>query len=51
MELLESRPYPGVTELEFYKLFAKCDCGLITTKKAFSKHRCQNEVIDLTGED
>ena len=51
MELLQSRPYPGVTESEFRKLFAKCDCGLITTREAFREHRCLTEVVDLTGED
>jgi len=50
MALLGSNSYLGVMESEFCKLFAKCDCGLITTKVAFSRHRCQHET-DLTDED
>ena len=28
-----------------------CECGLITTRRAFTDHDCLNEVIDLTGDD
>jgi hypothetical protein len=32
---------PGLTEEQFYGLFARCDrCGLITTRRAFQSHSC-----------
>jgi hypothetical protein len=51
LALLDARLLPGVTEGEFRRLFAKCDCGLVTTQRAFRQHKCLHEVIDLTGED
>lgn len=51
LELLDSRVRPGVTEQEFGNLFARCECGLILTCRAFHVHRCSKEVVDLTGED
>jgi hypothetical protein len=50
LELLDSRVGAGVTEVEFRRLFVRCDCGHIFTKRAFRTHACTrgNEVIDLT---
>lgn len=49
LELLDSRVRPGVTDDEFQRLFARCECGLISTKRAFRDHSCTKEVIDLTS--
>jgi hypothetical protein len=51
LALLDVRLLPGVTESEFGRLFVKCDCGLITTQRAFERHTCLHEVIDLTGDE
>jgi hypothetical protein len=48
---LDSRLLPGVTEREFRSLFARCDCGMITTQRAFREHKCLSDIIDLTGDD
>lgn len=38
---LESMDSPGLTEVEFFGLFAKCEaCLLITTCQAFPSHNC-----------
>ena len=38
---LESMDRPGLTEVEFFSLFAKCEvCLLITTCQAFRSHHC-----------
>ena len=38
---LDSMDRPGLTEVEFFGLFAKCEaCMLITTRQAFSNHYC-----------
>ena len=38
---LESMDRPGLTEVEFFGLFAKCEaCLLITTRQAFRSHYC-----------
>ena len=50
LELLDSRVRPGVTEIEFRRLFVKCECGLILTKRAFNDHVCSREVVDLTDD-
>jgi hypothetical protein len=50
LELLDSRVRPGVTEIEFRRLFVKCECGLILTKRAFNDHACSREVVDLTDD-
>ena len=45
---LESMDRPGLTETEFFGLFVKCDmCMLITTRQAFSNHRCPQGEDDL----
>ena len=50
---------PGLPEADFKKLFAKCHCGLIMTKRVFNIHRCMRTaasqakqvIIDLTVDD
>jgi hypothetical protein len=38
---------PGLTEVEFFGLFVKCDaCKLITTRPVFANHRCSPSVED-----
>ena len=51
LQLLDARVQPGVTVAEFRRLFVRCDCGLITTRRAFKEHVCSKEIIDLTGDD
>jgi hypothetical protein len=56
LERLDSRRQPGITFVEFQGLFARCKCGIITTRRAFEAHSCRIrngpvEVIDLTGDD
>src|SRR5882762_2915237 len=51
---LDSWVRPGLSETEFRALFAKCKCGLITTRRVFTDHTCiqvalPSVVIDLTG--
>jgi len=48
---------PGLSELEFAKLFAKCRCGLVMTRRVFKDHMCfvptrlpTPAVIDLTSD-
>ncbi|KIM72923.1 hypothetical protein PILCRDRAFT_15689 [Piloderma croceum F 1598] len=48
---------PGLSELEFTQLFAKCPCGLIMTRRVFKDHKCfviptrpPPAIIDLTLE-
>ena len=44
---LKSMDRPGLTEVEFFGLFVKCDmCMLITMCQAFSSHRCDRQVED-----
>jgi hypothetical protein len=49
LDKLDARKQPGITENEFSRLFARCGCGLVTTRRAFRDHRCR-VVIDLTGD-
>ena len=53
---LDSWVKPGLSEAEFRRLFYKCKCGLITTRRIFDKHTCTpprqpSIVIDLTSDD
>jgi hypothetical protein len=50
-EKLDARVRPGITKAELKRIIVMCECGLITTRRAFDDHDCQNEVIDLTGDD
>jgi hypothetical protein len=49
LDRLDSRVRPGLTVVEFQKLFFLCECGIITTRRAFEDHDCRIEIIDLTG--
>ena len=44
---LDARVKPGITGAQFRKLFYQCQCGIITTRRAFLMHECL-DVIDLT---
>lgn len=48
-EQLDSRVTPGITGVQFQRLFNQCECGLVMTRRAFSMHKCIN-FIDLTQE-
>ncbi|KAI0705633.1 hypothetical protein C8Q76DRAFT_801372 [Earliella scabrosa] len=48
---LDSSRNPGLTVPAFKALFWQCRCGLVMTKGAHIWHKCEVEVIDLTGED
>jgi hypothetical protein len=56
---LDSWTRPGLSKLEFNRLFAKCDCGLVMTRRVFRNHVCAVAeaaadppvVIDLTSDD
>jgi hypothetical protein len=44
LEVIDS---PGLTEVEFFGLFVKCDaCKLITTRPVFGNHHCSPSVVD-----
>ena len=50
---LDSVTQPGLSEREFRKLFARCRCGKVTTRRVFKDHICLITaippiVIDLT---
>jgi hypothetical protein len=45
---LDARVQPGITDTEFSALFRQCECGMVTTRGAFSDHKC---IIDLSGDD
>jgi hypothetical protein len=54
---LDTSRRPGLSEAEFMKLFAKCSCGLIMTRRVFRDHICTPAVqappaviIDLTAD-
>jgi hypothetical protein len=52
MLCLDSLIQPGLLETDFKKLFVKCGCGLIMTKRCFNLHKCwrisQPAILDLT---
>ena len=53
---LDSVTQPGLSEREFRKLFARCRCGKVTTRRVFKDHICLITaippiVIDLTVSD
>jgi hypothetical protein len=39
----------GLPEVVFKKIMARCECGLIITKRTFAAHKCMR-VLDLTRE-
>lgn len=54
---LDAWARPGLSELEFTDLFAKCRCGLVMTRRVFRDHLCfalarkpSPAVIDLTSD-
>ncbi|KIM75849.1 hypothetical protein PILCRDRAFT_13225 [Piloderma croceum F 1598] len=56
LNLLDSRVHLGVTKVEFCRLFVKCDCGYIMTRRALRDHACgEGEIervqMDLTEEE
>jgi hypothetical protein len=48
---LDARERPGLSEVDFLRLFQKCECGYYTTRRAFEDHDCMNEVVDLTKDN
>ncbi|KIM77686.1 hypothetical protein PILCRDRAFT_90993 [Piloderma croceum F 1598] len=53
---LDSVFRPGLSEIEFRKLFSKCRCGTVTTRRVFKEHICliakePRIIIDLTHSD
>jgi len=50
---LNSSARPGLSEIEFKRLFAKCHCGLIMMRQVFRVHTCEPAtpvIIDLTDD-
>jgi hypothetical protein len=44
---LDCMDRPGLSKLEFFGLFVKCDvCKLVTTRQAFSCHHCVLQTED-----
>lgn len=50
-EQLNARINPGITLVQFRLLFVRCECGIVTTRRAFSNHGCRARAIDLTGDE
>jgi hypothetical protein len=57
---LDSWTRPGLSEAAFNRLFAKCHCGLVMTRRVFTNHVCTEAaavvqkppvIIDLTSDD
>jgi hypothetical protein len=52
---LDTLERPGVSEKEFYGLFAKCDaCNLVMTRQVFPDHCCRSlgeDGLELTDVD
>jgi hypothetical protein len=46
---------PGLSEVEFFGLFAKCDtCGLVMTRQVFPMHHCRQlgeDGLELTDQE
>lgn len=46
---------PGLTEVEFFGLFAKCEaCGLVMTRPVFPEHYCRRlgeDGLELTDQE
>jgi len=58
---LDSWATPGLSEPEFRKLFSKCVCGLVMTRRVYQQHICavaaatvqvrkRRAIIDLTSD-
>lgn len=51
LRTLDSCFRPGLLEADFWRLFMKCRCGFLMTRRAFKNHPCTvEEVIDLTSD-
>jgi len=53
---LDSISRPGLSEIEFRRLFTKCRCGKVTTRRVFKEHICfiaqdPPTILDLTNSD
>jgi hypothetical protein len=48
---LDSQEEPGLTIDQLQLLLVRCECGMVTTRRAFDHHECLHEVIDLTADD
>jgi hypothetical protein len=53
---LHSWDRPGLMDVQFRDLFAKCQCGLVMTRETFDHHDCADAqggstIIDLTDSD
>jgi hypothetical protein len=52
---LDRLEQPGLTEVEFFGLFAKCEaCGLVMTRQVFPVHHCRQfgeDGLELTDEE
>ena len=48
LERLDSKTSPGITNTQLQRLLARCECGMITTRRAFRSHVC---IIDISDDD
>jgi len=48
---LDAWSNPGLTEAAFRKLFVRCCCGLVTTRRVFKDHVCTVPAPVLTVDD
>ena len=49
---LESMDRPGLSQKEFFGLFATCDaCGFVVTCQMFHMHRCNPVVLTLNTDE
>ncbi|KIM86990.1 hypothetical protein PILCRDRAFT_4230 [Piloderma croceum F 1598] len=46
---LDARERPGIPEVDFMRLFRKCECGYVMTHRASRDHDCLNKVVDLAS--
>ena len=50
-ELLDARVKPGITAAQFKALFTECECGMVTTRRAFAMHECILDVSTDVGSE
>jgi hypothetical protein len=49
---LDAMDRPGLTEVKFFGLFAKCDaCKLVMTRQMFSYHHCSPHAVDDSDQE
>lgn len=46
---LDSFTRPGLSEPEFNRLFAKCHCGLVMTRRVFRNHICALAMVGVVA--